>query len=309
MPTAPGTAPTLGGVDTSSFGSILDSELGSLALGGLGGFGLQQLGVFEGDGPLGLLGEGGLLGPASKAASRAGEAAVAGKEQGIETLNRELSPFRDAGLQGLEGQQQGSTAGGLDAILQEILGGGAFKSLVGERQRAGANAAAAGGLTRSGAGIQQAANISGDLALQLENLLNSRQTGLAQQGLGAATTLGTGVSNLQSGIGQDRASGILGDAQAKAGQQEQLFNIATTAASFFSDPRLKENKKKIGETHGLGIYTWDWVKETAGTIIEKFPTIGFMADEVESKFPQLVQEFGGFMAVDYARLLDKLENA
>lgn len=282
---------------TGSSGGTSDL-LGSLALGGFAGVGLQQLGVFE---------EGGLFGAASQAGSRAGAAQAAGKQQGIETLTQELSPFRDAGLQGLAGFQQGSTAEGFGANLEELLSGGALQGLVQERGRAVQGQLAAGGLTRSGAGIQAAAAVPTDLALQIEQMLSQRQGGLAETGFQAARGIGGGVAALQSGIGQDIGSGIVTDAQAKAGQQQQLFQLATTAASFFSDPKLKTNTKVIGHIGPLTLYSWDWIPETIGTIIENFPRAGFMADQVKDKFPQFIQEFGGFMTVDMGNLLNKLE--
>jgi hypothetical protein len=284
---------TLGGGDSSS-------SLTALALGGLGGFGLQQLGVFD---------EGGLLGAPSRAGSLAAQAQAAGKQQGIETLTRELTPFREAGLQGLEGLLQGSTAQGFGANLGELLGGGALQPLIAERGRAVQGQLAAGGLTRSGAGLQAAAAVPTDLALQIEQMLSGRQAGLAQTGFEAASGIGGGVAGLQAGIGRDIGAGIVTDAQAKAGQQQGLLSLASTAASFFSDPRLKENTKVIGEIGDLKVYSWDWIKETAGTIIEKFPKVGFMADQVKDKYPQFIQEVAGFMTVDIGGLLNKLEAA
>lgn len=279
-------------------GGNKSSALTSLALGGLGGFGLQQLGAFD---------EGGLFGSPSEAASQAAEAEAAGKQQAIETLTRELSPFREAGIGALPALQQGATAGGFGQNIADLLAGGGIQPLLDERFRTVQNQSAAGGLTRSGAGLQAAAAAPTDLLLQIEQMLNQRQSGLVQGGQQAATTIGTGVGDLQAGIGRDISSGMLGDAQAKAGQQEQLFNIATTAAAFFSDPALKTNVKKIGESKGLGIYTWEWIKEAAGTIIVKYPTIGFMADQVKEKYPQFIQEFGGYMVVDYDGLLNEME--
>lgn len=291
-----GTSPItdlLGGGDSSS-------ALTSLALGGLGGLGLQQLGVFD---------EGGLLGAPSQAPTLAAQAQAAGKRQGIETLTRELSPFRDVGLTALPGLERGATAAGLGQNIQELLAGGVLAPLVAERGRAVQGQLAAGGLTRSGAGLQAAAAVPTDLALQLEQMLSGRQSGLAGLGFEAAQGIGTGVANLQTGIGRDISSGILGQAQAKAGQQEQLFNIGTTVASFFSDPRLKENTKVIAEIGDLKLYSWDWIKEVAHTIIGKFPKVGFMADEVKEKYPQFVQEVSGFLTVDMGKLLNKLETA
>lgn len=76
---------------------------------------------------------------------------------------------------------------------------------------------------------------------------------------------------------------------------------------FFSDPKLKENVEKISSIHNLNVYRWDWIPETKGTIVEKYGTIGFMADEVEEKYPQYVGEYGGFMTIDYSALLNELD--
>jgi hypothetical protein len=180
---------------------------------------------------------------------------------------------------------------------------------VAERGRAVQGQLAAGGLTRSGAGLQAAAAVPTELALQLEQILNQRQGGLVQTGFEAAGGIGGGVAGLQAGIGRDIGSGIVTDAQAKAGQQEGLFNIALTAASFFSDPKLKENTQVIGQIGDLKLYSWDWIKETAGTIIDKFPKVGFMADQVKALYPEFIHNFGGFMTVDMDGLLNKLEAA
>ena len=65
----------------------------------------------------------------------------------------------------------------------------------------------------------------------------------------------------------------------------------------FSDRRLKENIKKIGESiSGLGIYTFNYIGK--GT---KY--IGTMADEVLKVKPEAVVVSDGFMAVNY-QLID-----
>ena len=61
----------------------------------------------------------------------------------------------------------------------------------------------------------------------------------------------------------------------------------------FSDRRLKENIKKIGESiSGLGIYTFNYIGKTT-----KY--IGTMADEVLKIKPEAVIVRDGFMAVNY----------
>ena len=59
--------------------------------------------------------------------------------------------------------------------------------------------------------------------------------------------------------------------------------------------------------NGLKIYQWDWIEDVKDTVVSKFGTIGFMADEVKEKFPEFIGEFGGFMTINYSGLLDKLE--
>lgn len=282
----------------------LPGDLGQVAsfFGGGGGLGLigEQLGLFD---------EGGLLGDPSLAGGRAADAQVAGRNEAIETIRQQLGPFAQAGQDILPALQQGATVQGFGQNLSDIFSGGFLQPLIDQRTQAVQNQLSAGGLTRSGAGLQAAAAVPQDLALQIEGLLGGRQSNLAQLGLRGAEGLASGVSGQQIGIGQDIGSGILADAQAKAGQQENLFNIGTTVASFFSDPALKENVEPIGKIGGLTVHRWDWIPKAAETVIGTFPKIGFMADEVLKKFPDFVSEFAGFMVIDYHGLLNKLEFA
>lgn len=76
----------------------------------------------------------------------------------------------------------------------------------------------------------------------------------------------------------------------------KLVGAASTAASIFSDPRLKENIVKIGELEdGLGVYEYDylWGEHAQGV----------MADEVEQMRPWAMgPTVGGFKTVNYAAL-------
>lgn len=222
--------------------------------------------------------------------------------------------------------------------LPAQAGGEAFRALIDERQRGIQGQLAAGGLTRSGSALQEAARIPTDLGFQIEQLLTGRSqslAGQAQAGAGAVGQFGAGasggISSLAQASGQAISSGILADQQAAA---QGASNIGTLAGAGiggffgglpgaqigaglggvasgifgFSDPALKENIEKISEINGLGIYQWDWISETKDTIIEGCQTIGFMADEVEERFPQHVNEFAGFKMIDYPRLLDELDD-
>ncbi len=242
--------------------------------------------------------------------------------QAIEELRRQfgitqeqIAPFIEAGVGALPEVVRGATTGGLSERLGEIFETPIFERLVGERGRAVEGQLAAGGLTRSGTALEEAAAIPTDIGLALESLLSGRQTALAgtgqaatfgQAGLGAGTS--TNIANLLTQQGRDIASGILTDAQARAAGGQNIVNLATTAAGiFFSDPSLKENIELISEIGDLSLYEWDWIPEAKGTMIEKCGTIGFMADEVKEKYPHHVSDFCGFLVIDYPSLLDELE--
>lgn len=244
--------------------------------------------------------------------------------QGIEEIKRQfgitqenVDPFIQAGQGALPDVQQGATAGGFGQRLQDIFSGGALDPLLEERTRAAQGQFAAGGLTRSGAGVRGVADISSQLGFDIEQLLFGRQQGLAGQGVNSALQLGSlgqgsaqGQANLFSNTGAARSSGSLLDAQTKAANIEQAGQVVGTVLPLlFSDPNLKTNVEEIGEMNGLKVYQWDWVPESEGTIIEHFPKIGFMADEVEESYPEYIKEYGGFKVVDYTSLLNRLEEA
>lgn len=257
-----------------------------------------------------------VLGKGNAGTSGAAAANAASALQ-IEELRRQfdvtqenLAPFIEAGVGQLGALTEGATSGGLDERISRILESGAFSSLIGERQRGIQGQLSAGGLTRSGTAIQEAANIPTDLAFSLENLLTNRSANLTNLGSGQAATL-AGLQTQTSGQigqaiaqqGQNTASGLLADQQSRAA----FTGAALTAgAIFFSDPKLKENVEQISSIRDLSLYQWDWKPETKGTIVEKCGTIGFMADEVEEKYPHHVYEYGGYMILDYPALLDEL---
>jgi len=267
------------------------------------------------------------------AAGRGAESQIAFNQQGIDELRRQfgitqenIQPFVSAGQGQLAALQQGTTAGGLDQRLRELFNTDIFGGLVDERTRAVEGQLSAGGLTRSGTALQEAARIPTDIGLALERQLFGRSQNLAGAGQNAALGLGGlgaqssgNIASILTGSGAASSQGILGDAVARAAQQQKKFDTfssigsaaldAFTSFSFFSDPTLKKNVEEIGSIGNLKLYQWDWVEKTKGTLIEMCPDIGFMADEVKEKFPQYVSEFCGFLVINYPSLLDELETA
>lgn len=273
---------------------------------------------------------------AAAAQERANALAIEETRRQFDITQGNIQPFITAGQKQLKNLQRGTTPGALDRRLGRIFSGENFQNLQEERTRALQGQLSAGGLTRSGTALEEAANIPTDLGFQIEQLLTGRRESLAGIGQSGAVNLGSlgaqsagNISSLLQSSGQAQSSGILADQQASAASQQQSAqNILTVgggiasafadpikkAASaigsfFFSDPSLKENIEQIGEARDLKLYQWDWIEKTNGTMIEGCGTIGFMADEVKEKYPQHVYDFSGFMVIDYPALFDELEEA
>lgn len=103
------------------------------------------------------------------------------------------------------------------------------------------------------------------------------------------------VTALQAGTGMlapFTAGGV--QAGSSTGGSKGLFDYAAAAGQGYamSDRRLKENIQHIGKENGHNIYTYNYIG-----MPEKY--IGVMADEVQEKNPEAVQEFGGYLAVNY----------
>ena len=253
----------------------------------------------------------------------AAEQAAAANMAGIQEIRRQfdatkedVDPFVQAGTEALPGVQEGSTLGGFGEMLRRIFQGGDLDPLVDERTRALRNNQSFAGTRRSGKGFQDIANIPTQLGFDLENLLFGRKQNLAGQGVNAALNLGqqggnaaSGIASLHQNTGQQRASGSLLDSQAFTEAINQGMGVASTVLPmiFGSDPALKKNVEEISEINGLKLYQWDWIPEAKGTFLETCPTKGFMADEVEEKYPQHVYEYGGYKMIAYFDLLNELE--
>ena len=244
-------------------------------------------------------------------------------DQAIRELRRQFNltskkfkPFVDAGTNALSDLVQGSTLDGLNDRLAGIFNTDTFSSLHDFRRQGTEGALAAGGLMRSGKAIESLSQLPIDVALALEGMLTGRTrdlVGIGQNSVAGEASLGSNLSNNIAGIltssGRTAASGILTDAQSKAQGQQNLLNLAGSVAGLFSDPNLKENVKELGDIDGLKFYEWDWIPGAKGSLIEDCPRVGFMADEVKEKHPDLVREYCGLMTVDYPELINRLEAA
>lgn len=263
----------------------------------------------------------GLLGietDAEKSAKRAGEIQAQGQEAGIAEQRRQFDltradfqPIQEAGnlarqaqqdLLGLSGAEAQSNAfSQFDSSPgQQFLRDRAQKNLL-------RNSAAIGGL---GGGNVRSALVQQGIGFAQQDFQNQfgRLGQLAGQGQAAATNVGqfgaNASTNIQQGLiggSQARASGILGAQQAKAGAQDAGTQFGTSLLSFFSDPKLKTNKKVIGTKNGYKIWSWTW-NELANSLGLRGNDKGVMADEVKAKNPKAVSVRDGYMTVNYSMI-------
>lgn len=220
---------------------------------------------------------------------------------------------------------------GLDSTLygRQVNNVNFGRGVATEQNALGSNYANAVGNLRTGTALN-AGNLISNTALQngqlaVNSALNQGQfltQGAAASGnalLYGGNAAAQGINNAAYHSGQ----GIMGSANALAqgqinaanaraqGQQNTMNNIMAAgqmAASFFSDPTMKENMEKVGEYGPLNIYEWDWkddYKDEFGTEMN----VGFNADEVEQLYPQYVETQGRKKKIDYEGLMSELQEA
>jgi hypothetical protein len=248
---------------------------------------------------------------AAKATVKGAEISAEAREKALEYLKeREAVPqqFREGalyelgGLYGLEGgtgsQQELINRAIQSPLYQEIMGG----------RDAGEdailrNAAATGGLR---SGNVNTAMYDYDTRLQNQALLESyNQQLMGLQGLAGLPSMSPQIAETMAGIGDTRALGYTGAANAmQQGSQQNTQNmmalagLAMKAYGMFSDRRLKKNIKKVGKINGFNWYSFNW-NSVANKLGLSGSTYGCMADEVFEKVPDAVCMKNGFMWINY----------
>jgi len=222
---------------------------------------------------------------------------------------REALPqqFREGALKGLGGIYglEGGTGNQQD-LIDKAISSPLYKGIMGG-QEAGEesilrNASMTGGF-RSG---NTQSNLY-DYNVQLQNkaLLesyNQQLQGLA--GMAGLPSNSNQIAQQTSQIGQTLGQGQIAAGQAQqAGTQQGFGNMLGlgTLAYMFSDRRLKNNLKKIGEVNGHNWYMWDW-NIVANKMGLDGKSEGVLADELVKTNPECIGIKDGFMIVDYIKL-------
>jgi len=281
-------------------------------LGGVGGqeglFGLsrmasqeagQQLGAAR-EGELGqMAGQSGLARGVMQGLSPEQAAAVQGFATEAERARASaqgVSPQEQRGYeqQAREGFQASGRLGGNLGIVSEAMG----REDVLARKRAQAAqagqqsyAAAQGFYTQPGLSLLSQQPLSYQSGQQMLGM------GMGQIGRGTPGLINpdTGL-NLGAAQRQNQVAAASANAQAQAAYTSGIMEAVGSvggAALIASDRRLKTDIEKDGKTNaGLPIYTYKYKGD-------KTTQMGVMAQDVEKKTPNAVQEVGGFKAVNY----------
>lgn len=165
------------------------------------------------------------------------------------------------------------------------------------------------------AGLQQNQNAALQNLMAQQGLLGFGGDLFAQQyglGLGSQEALlGYGNLGLQAGRSPwELQAGLLSG----GGQHAQaLGEIASQSrggflGGLFSDARLKNNLRIIDtKADGLNVYQWDWADKAFEIGAARQRNWGFIAQEVELLYPELVSEdeATGYLTIDYKGLQEK----
>lgn len=104
----------------------------------------------------------------------------------------------------------------------------------------------------------------------------------------------------QAGINSPDYMGMVSSnyAQQMADARAKMSGLFSLGGDIFSDERLKEDIKRVGETdEGLDVYTYKYKFDPTKTT-----HMGIMAQDLELVHPEAVGEVAGFKTVDYSRI-------
>ncbi len=267
---------------------------------------------------------GGITGSTGRRAARdsasqqmaAGQQAIGTVTGAAQNAQGFLSPFQQIGQQGLAGLDfLGNSQNQFDFLQNNPL----FQLALDNANQATMAQSAAGGRLAAGDTLSQ---LSNNVLLSAQPLIDRQRqdifgmlgmgTNLASQQAGIETGLGSNIANLQTGIGAAQAAGTIGAANATAGGLAGSLGgviggglssaLGKGISNLFSDPRLKEDIKMIGNENGYNIYSWVWNK-LANERLKLFgSSSGVMYPDVLERNPEATSIQRGFGKVNYSMI-------
>lgn len=183
-------------------------------------------------------------------------------------------------------------------------------------------AAAQGGMGAAGAGLQQqVAGLGAQMAAgEAERVLNQQaldalyeqymlqmQYPLTQFGVatGAAGAIPAGYGTTTGTKTERDPMGTIGGILGGIGSAGK--GMAAMGFMPFSDARLKENIRSLGQVGDFNLYEWDWNEEGIAAGAGEDPTYGVIAQEVEKIRPEyVVMGDDGYRRVNYGAIAKEL---
>lgn len=218
-----------------------------------------------------------------------------------------LQPFGGVGLQGAE---QAGFLTDPQAQFDFLQNNPLFQLSLDNANRQTQQGAAARGRLSAGDTFEQ---LSNNVLLSAAPLIQGQKQsigdllnfggGIATNQANVAIGQGSTIANAFENQGNILAGGIQGRNQIQQDTAANNRQLALTAASFAaSDPKLKTNKKVIGNKNGFTLWSWDW-NELANKVLGLTGSSeGVMADEVKIKQPSAIKVIKGFMHVNYPEI-------
>jgi len=265
---------------------------------------------------------------ATKAAGQAAEVASAGQQDSLDYLRSQQALYEPYRMEGLQGVSEFLQGGGPQPMSQEELVAQArqspiYDAIMGtmdEGEDAIMRNAGAVGKMRSG-NVRTALNRNAQ-DTETNALMSAFQYGAnrddlqRQEHLQGLRFLAGGpdmtgqVTNQMNNLTSTQAQGIMGKAQtrqaANAGFMDTAMGLGGLGlkmheAGMFSDIRLKQNIKYLGEKNGHKIYSWIW-KPCARVLGLKGKANGCLAHEVYEKDYSAIGMVAGFLTIDYEKI-------
>ncbi len=205
-----------------------------------------------------------------------------------------MNPYMDSVIGEVNRQSQGD-----NSVLQQNMN--AVGQLGSNRQMLGANDIDLSRMNQIGSLLsgQYNTSLNTGLAQQQQGINNLLQTGGMQQSQNQQTKQSPLAATewLQSVMSGYPTNSFLNSAQSQTtGGKFDTAKAIQMGASLFSDERLKQDIKLVGQENGHNIYQFAYKSDPS----KKF--IGVLAQEVQKTHPEAVEEINGYLAVDYDKI-------
>lgn len=240
-------------------------------------------------------------------------------EEGIERNQ----PFYDAGVTGLNtlmdklGLSSNTSSDGYGSLLDsfsldQFTESPSYQYNLGESEKALERALASKGKfssmnpEASKALMSNASNLASNEYQNAYSNYNTDQTNIYNR-LAGLMGYGQSAATSSNALGSDYADdastlyqniGNLNTAQNEAESawgRNMWSDIGSVGLAMFSDSRLKENIKKVGEKNGFNLYEFNYIWSP-----KKW--VGVIAQEVQKLRPDAVEKVGNYLAVYYDKL-------